>query len=119
MQETPPLLLAYSQINYFSASQEEIRQSEQALYSINQSYFEGVNEIRYYTMRFGEWYNWRGLFIPYSNIIFIHTDGGIHHNILLHELKHHWCWINKQEINLDHQGCFLNTPIDKEYGFIK
>lgn len=109
----------YPTITYFSASQEEINNSEQVLSSINKSYFKGVDEIRYYSMRFGEWFNWRGLFIPYSNIIMMHTDGGIHHGTLLHELKHNWCWNNKQEINLNHQGCFLDTPIDKEYGQIK
>lgn len=103
----------YPTIAYFSASQEEIKQSEAIIKSIDKGYFKGVDEIRYYSMRFGQWYSWAGLFMPYSNIIFIHTGGSIHHGTLLHELKHNWCWNNKKELNLNHQGCFLDTPIDK------
>lgn len=79
-----------------------------------------------------------------NNTIYISTQQMQHfdQNILLHELKHHWCWTNKNEETLElytfckkmsnnsyynntewvkcvHQGCFLNTPIDKEYGVIQ
>ena len=58
---------------------------------------------------------------------------------MLHELKHHWCWTNEREETLNisrectkqfkdnrtgwqgcihKQGCFLDTPIDREFGFI-
>lgn len=39
--------------------------------------------------------------------------------IFLHELKHHYCWFERKEVTINHQGCFLDTPIDKEYGIIK
>ena len=76
--------LAYPIINYFSASANEINQSDVVLELINESYFEGVTEIRYYTRRFGDWFGWMGLFIPYSNIILIHSEERIHIRILFH-----------------------------------
>lgn len=41
---------------------------------------------------------------------------------LLHELKHHYCYLNKyywNNTNQSHQGCFLDTPIDKKFGYIE
>ena len=53
--------------------------------------------------------------------------------LILHELKHHYCLTKERDdfdrcLKLNNQmwdycyhneGCFLNTPIDKEYGIIK
>lgn len=38
---------------------------------------------------------------------------------LLHELKHHHCWNQNKNLEPNHKGCFLNTPIDKELGYIQ
>ena len=48
--------------------------------------------------------------------IYNESDGYIRY-LLLHELKHHYCW--QFDKSYSHDGCFLDTPIDKEYGFIK
>ena len=66
------------------------------------------------------------------------SDGYVRY-LVLHELKHHYCLTNEKE-NFDrcikenklnifdnaklfdycyHKGCFLDTPIDKEYGYLK
>lgn len=50
--------------------------------------------------------------------IYDESDGYIRY-LLLHELKHHYCWNIMNENTDTHQGCFLDTPIDREYGFIK
>ena len=72
----------------------------------------------------------------YININRTNCDSVI--DTILHEFKHRWCWMNhyEEELNLSnkcekgynksddgyydcrHQGCFLNTPIDQQYGFI-
>lgn len=92
---------------------------------INPTYLYGIKEIR--IMHSNR--NVRGtliqaMYYPYAKLAVVYEygegDGWIMNNIL-HELKHNYCfaqgqrWKNNEE---SHQGCFLDTPIDKEYGFI-
>lgn len=108
--------------------------AKQLVYSIPEKYFKDV-EINFIYSN-PDYRNVVGVYYPYSKSIIIYyykTDTAEKIKlILLHELKHHYCWINQMEINYGfgwqwidgqpywtHSGCFLNTPIDEEYGFVK
>lgn len=94
-----------------------------AFSDVNFEYAKGLTKIR--VMRSNPEHRMatsNGLYYADTNEILIyHWDEGeewVRH-IALHEMKHHWCWYNRQEQTQNHQGCFLDTPIDREYGFIK
>lgn len=97
------------------------------IYTINPTYFKNLREFEVIysnkdALRIGGTYNGNGKYFPdnYKISLYVYDESDNYvKNLLLHELKHHWCWINKQEVNFDHQGCFLDTPIDEEYGYIK
>lgn len=106
---------------------------------INPEYFEGVERIEFIkTNKF--WSNSKdGWYYSDSRSIRIFVDYESDEfltRVALHELKHNYCLTKERdsfnkciEKNLDNseswdycyhdEGCFLNTPIDKEYGFIQ
>lgn len=109
------------------------------IYTINPKYFEKLNDMSFVysnknVIKSAGTYNHDGFYAPLTIQIYVYneTDAQINY-IILHELKHHWCYMNKNgEINnglgfynvngksyYTHGGCFLDTPLDKEYGFIK
>lgn len=102
------------------------------IYTINPKYFQDLISIDFVKTKFSDLqqagtYNENAEYTPTANggIIKVYLENEDNvltiHN-LLHELKHHYCWTNGYKwttIAESHQGCFLNTPIDKEYGFIK
>ena len=114
--------------------------------TINPKYFEGVSELEViYSNKqttldnvYGWYYSDNAKITIYD---FNYSDNYIKRNIL-HELKHNFCLIKERDsfnrcltansyISNDFdntelwyycyhdEGCFLNTPIDEEYGFIK
>lgn len=99
------------------------------IYSINYSYFEGVTSLDIIKTKFNILqnagvYTENALYIPIDKSrgqirwYIENEDNQITKHDILHELKHHYCWINGDRWNSieeAHQGCFLNTPIDKEY----
>jgi len=113
--------------------------------TINPVYFEGVSMIEFVkTNKF--WSNSKdGWYYPDSKSIRIFVDyegDEFIERIILHELSHAHCFTKERESfdkclkenskmtdGFDNaklwdycyhdEGCFLNTPIDKEYGFIK
>lgn len=91
------------------------------LQEINPIYFDDLNYINFIYSN-PDYRVIKGIYYPNNREITIYVYDlewkPYYKYLTLHELKHHWCWINKQEITLNHQGCFLNTSIDKEYGFI-
>ena len=88
---------------------------------INPDYFAGLNQIEVIhskkqdALRAAD-----GWYYPDNAKIAIYiydeSDGWVL-GLLLHELKHHYCW-NKEK-DLGHDKCFLDTPIDKEYGIVR
>ena len=82
-------------------------------FSLNPKYLEGLSKIKVMIM------NDCGHFDEISL-----TEGVITLNPLcknksywfLSELKHLWCYTHTGNLEPTHQGCFLDTPIDKEYG---
>ena len=89
--------------------------------SINCQYFENIQLIEWYNTSKWELQTNHGYEIFQSNNIKIYWRDDSHINyqkLMLHELKHAWCWNNQHEMTTTHKGCFLDTPIDKEYGFI-
>jgi hypothetical protein len=93
--------------------------AESIVYSINPEYYEGLREIKIiYSKQHmlpGEGYYYQD---SYSIMLYdVPRYDFLKYN-LLHELKHHYCWYVKRQSSADHQGCFLNTPIDEEYGEI-
>jgi len=94
------------------------------IYSINPIYFEELELIEAIHSK-SELRQKAGMYYPDSGKITLYidweSDEWIKHN-LLHELKHHYCYTNNYKWNSTeeaHQGCFFDTPIDKEYGFIR
>ena len=91
--------------------------------SIHPKYFEGVKivEFVYSNPKFRSSFA-NGWYYPDSRKITLYvydeSDGFVHRN-LLHELKHHYCYINIGNAEINHESCFLNTPIDQEYNFIQ
>ena len=88
---------------------------------MNPAYFEGLNLLQIvHSNRQATKSNINGMYYPSNAQITLwvkdESDGYIRY-LLYHELKHHYCWINQKD--LSHQGCFLDTPIDREIGFIK
>ena len=84
---------------------------------INPIYFEGIARIEFVkTNKFisnsrDGWYYSDSksirIFVDYESDEFLRR-------VVLHELKHHYCYTNFNNVEINHQGCFLNTPIDKE-----
>lgn len=85
-------------------------------------FFEGIETCKGYV---------EGCYYPSNGTIYIEKTANFK-LVLLHELKHIFCKDKQPECKTSdilendrkydkciHQGCFLNTPIDKEYGFIK
>lgn len=86
--------------------------------AINPKYFKGINEMEViHSKKQDARRQADGWYYLDSSKITIYTydesDGYIA-GIILHELKHHYCWVNQQD--LSHNKCFLDTPLDKEYG---
>ena len=89
---------------------------------INPEYFEGVSRIEFInTNKFissskDGWYyaDIRSIriFVDYESDEFLRR-------VVMHESKHHYCYQKSGNPEPLHLGCFLDTPIDKEYGFIK
>ena len=91
------------------------------IYSINPQYFEGISAIDAINSK-QELRQRNGVYYPDSQKITLYieweSDEWLKYN-LLHELKHHYCYITTSNAEYNHTGCFLNTPIDREYGFIQ
>ena len=94
--------------------------------TINTKYFTGLNEISViYSNPNINIDNKRAIYIPDSQsmTLWIYDEGNEYvRYLLLHELKHHYCYTHNQSwstVEEAHQKCFLSTPIDIEYGFIK
>ena len=90
--------------------------------SITPKYFDGISELE---VIYSNSESIRGWYYPDNAKITIYDfnygDSFIRRNIL-HELKHHYCWTKGYTWNTieeSHQGCFLHTPIDDEFGFVK
>ena len=85
--------------------------------SLNVNYLQGMDSIEitynYNCGHFDETSMQNG-----KMIIAINCDGN-KTLIFLHESKHLFCYRNTGNLEPSHQGCFLNTPIDREYGFIR
>lgn len=114
---------AYEDFNILRTYGVEKEKMMGIIYKINPIYFDKLNEIEViYSNRdalnsnIGGWYyvDSRKITIYYYN----EGDEFVKH-IILHELKHHYCNIKNGNAEINHQGCFLDTPIDKEYGYIK
>lgn len=91
--------------------------SNNIINSIDPTYFKDIKRISFIKSSNG-WYR-QGFYVPPGLIdvyVIPNTSEEYTRSKLLHELKHHYCW--KTEKSLSHTGCFLNTPIDKEYGKI-
>ena len=87
---------------------------------LDMNYLEGVKAINFVVSRHCGLYE-NGVInidISPSWIRWAFTCSYDRRESFLHELKHHWCWKNYKVINYDHKGCFFNTPLDKQYGFI-
>ena len=108
-------------------------------YELNSSYFQNLHELEFiYSNKEqnkiggGAWET-AGLYTPYKIQIWVFDEPVSQIKYwLLHDVKHEYCWTNYQVINekmgwqlvngqtyWTHDGCFLNTPIDKEYGFVE
>ena len=93
------------------------------LNSINQSYINDLQSIEFVYSN-PKYRTMDGFYTPYNIVLYDYNYpvSRLSTN-LKHEAKHHYCM--KQDggyVSVDamkHIGCFLNTPIDKEYGFIK
>ena len=113
---------------------------------INPKYLDGINILEF---RHGNpsYRSYDGVYYSDSRKIVVYVYDtewkSYYRRVVLHELKHHYCLtkernlfnncIKSKPIAADgfthnselwdycyhEQGCFLNTPIDKEYGFIK
>lgn len=91
--------------------------------TINPKYFDRIQNIRFIYSNKDAMSNSgtqiQSNYNQYTNKITIYVYDELDHIIkimILHELKHHYCWQTANDIS--HDKCFLNTPIDKEYGFI-
>lgn len=127
--ESPPILIQkdyssfyLSKSNFIYTAGVPIERIIIILKFINPKYFEGVAKIEFIKTN-KIWSNSKdGWYYSGSRSIRI-FDGDESDEFLtrvvLHELKHHWCYINFNNVEINHQGCFLNTPIDNEYGIIK
>ena len=117
---------AYPTFNFLKVSNFDRQRAINILKTIDYSYIIGLNEIYFiHSNKNVINNNEDGLYNQYTKSIEIYEDGESDEylkRILLHELKHHYC-VQKgysfETIEESHQGCFLNTPIDREYGFIK
>lgn len=81
--------------------------------SINQSYFEGLNEIIIYNPE-KTLFNWAGLFIPYASYIYINANSGNFDYVLKHELAHLNLFIEEGGLsycNIYHLECFKEIEI--------
>lgn len=125
------LIFGYQSQHQLDSFENELLYNE----NINQSYLENITEIKFgFLVHACANYDVDTKVITINvnrtNCIFISYS-------LRHELKHHWCYMHKrdEEIKLEkdcskkfnqsddyqaclHTGCFLNTPIDEEYGFV-
>ena len=92
---------------------------------INPEYFNGVNEIIFIYSNKEVSNSKDGLYTTDSKSIkvYIYKEAdSFHTRTTLHELKHHHCNIQNEfniEEQFEHQGCFLDTSVDKEYGFVR
>lgn len=76
----------------------------EAIKSVDQSYLEGIHTIEIVDM----FLDYDGLYILGGRIR-LNVKGGFRKEVLLHELKHHFCW--KKENYLGHEGCFKEPPL--------
>lgn len=89
--------------------------------TINPDYFNGISELEViYSNPEARLDDKGGWYYSDNNKITIYDynySSGLLYGMILHELKHHYCWLKFKD--LSHDKCFLDTPIDKEYGQIK
>lgn len=76
----------------------------EAIQSIDQSYLEGIHTIEIVDM----FLDYDGLYILGGKIR-LNVINEFKEEVLLHELKHHYCW--KKERYLGHEGCFKEPPL--------
>lgn len=125
--ETQPIpTQPYSLDKLFSLKLELIGVNESyainLLESINPEYFEGLNKITFMYSH-PDYREVNGWYYTDSKEIMIYMYDwewrDYYKRTVIHEIKHHWCNINTGNGEITHMGCFLNTPIDQEYGYIK
>ena len=105
----------FDKIEVYGIDEERIKS---IIAGINPKYFEELKLLQMiHSNRQATGSDVNGMYYPDSKQItlwlFDESDGYIRY-LLLHELKHHHC-----NPDITHSNCFLNTPIDEEYGFIK
>lgn len=93
---------------------------------INPSYFNGVKSITFIYSNPDANYGNVGAFYNSNDksiIVYVYKFSDYFYTReVLHELKHHYCFINNHtwaNVEESHQGCFLHTPLDDEFGFVK
>lgn len=75
-----------------------------AISSVDSSYLEGIHTIEIVDMPL----SYDGLYVLGGKIR-LNVANGFRREVLLHELKHHYCW--KKEKYLGHEGCFKKPPL--------
>jgi hypothetical protein len=95
---------------------------EKVISSIDVKYFTGVKKISFFPKSPKSLSRTDGFYSP-GGYITLYDSGypniQILRNVLLHELKHHYCYTKSKNLDPVHTGCFLSTPIDKQYGYIR
>ena len=111
----------YHNLNILRAYGVDKERISKIIYSINPQYFEGIKGIDVINSK-QELRQKNGVYYPDSQKIVLYIDWESDEWLkmnMLHELKHHYCYMTTSNAEYNHTGCFLNTPIDKEYGFIQ
>lgn len=75
-----------------------------AISSVDQSYLEGIHTIEIVDIPL----SYDSLYILGGKIR-LNVKDSLREEVLLHELKHHYCW--KKEKYLGHEGCFKEPPL--------
>lgn len=92
------------QIKFFQPHIPNKEEIIEAVHSIPQNYLEGIYAIEIVDMPL----YYEGLYIVGGKIR-LNVKSGFNQQILLHELKHHYCW--QKEKYLGHEGCFKEPPL--------
>jgi len=115
------IIFEYTDFNFIYAYGVDKQRVTNIVYTIQPIYFKDLKELEIIYSNKDVLSNSKdGLYTPYKITLYVYQEGDRWiKQTLLHELKHHSCFLKEGYIsadNIQHQGCFLN---DEEYGSIK
>lgn len=89
--------------------------------NVNPDYLKGVEFIKFAFNPAGAcgYFNYNYILINYGNPECEWQPLQNKSKVFLHEVKHNYCYTTTGDVEFEHKGCFLSTPIDEEYGFIR